>query len=106
MILTVIRPTTDAVSASEANEVDTSRYSSVMVAADNLATDETVTVSAYVGNDTFKTLRGEVAGSAADITLTATDYNRVLPAGPKYRFAKAATAGACGVVLHPGQAKG
>lgn len=93
--VTAIARTTSAVAYTDAasKPFDSSKYSSVVVSADNLATTEEVDIYALSGG-TWKAVVN-VSGTAQK--LTASIPHLKLESGPLYKCAKDATAGACGV---------
>jgi hypothetical protein len=95
--ITAIAPTTDAVAVTSALStiVNTAAYGGVSVSADALTLTAEVDIYIIVGG-TAKVLTN-VSGTAQ--VLTASIPALHLEAGPTYRFAKDATAAACGVYV-------
>ena len=75
-----------------------SKLDSFVVSAPGLATTEEVDIEFLAGPGTYITY--DVSGTP--VTLTATQPHATLPAGPRYRFKKDATAAAVGISVSYG----
>lgn len=98
--ITVIAPTTaevlySATTGAQAVKVNSSGYASIIVSADNLATDEEVHIYTVAG--TTAKVATDITGTAQ--TLTASKNQLEFGAGPTYLLSKDETAGACGVYV-------